>query len=149
MFKLPTIYTQRVFDIADPSAHIYARLEPLLARNLTPPYLSNAPDVRVVDVSDTDTDSMVLLLASDGLADLYEAESAASLQDAARAWVRTVSTATWTTEDGGSADAASSPAVRLLRAGMADGEVEKASWYLTVEMDTPWVDDITVVVDRL
>ena len=149
VFKLPTIYTQRVFDIADPSAHIYARLAPMLARNLTPPYVSNIPDVRIVDLSDTPVDSAVLLLASDGLADLYEAETAEALDTTAKAWVRTISSANRRAQDGQDDSGASSPAVQLLRAGMAGGEVEKASWYLTVEMESPWVDDITVVVDRL
>ena len=72
-----------------------------------------------------------------------------SAEDIAKVWVRTIISANRRVQDGQDDPGASSPAVQLLRAGMAGGEVEKASWYLTVEMESPWVDDITVVVDRL
>ena len=130
------MYAQRVFNIADPSAYIYSRLAGILERNHTPPYVSNIPEVRHVDLSSTVTEDTVLILASDGLADLYQAEL--DLEGFSKQWLRTV------TEN-----SPKRPAIQLIRDGMAGGDVEKASFYLTVEMDSPWLDDITVVVDKL
>ncbi|KAJ3547651.1 hypothetical protein NM688_g5376 [Phlebia brevispora] len=136
VFKLPLIWTQRVFDVADPNAYLFTRLHGMLQRNLTPPYVSNIPEVRHVDLSHTAPEDTVLILASDGLADLYEAEY--ELEDVAKRWVHTATSCT-----------NGKPATQLLRAGMGGGDVEKASWYLTVEMDQPWLDDVTVIVDSV
>ncbi|KAG7451662.1 uncharacterized protein BT62DRAFT_440811 [Guyanagaster necrorhizus] len=44
-FELPDIYTQRVLALATPPFHPNYTLDRFMARNLTPPYLSNQVDI--------------------------------------------------------------------------------------------------------
>ena len=45
LFKLPPIYTERVFALATPPFHENYKVSQPLAKNLTPPYLSNRAEV--------------------------------------------------------------------------------------------------------
>ena len=71
-FKLPPVYTERVLAFATPSFDENYRVKELLARNPTPPYLSNQAEVKHIDlVLLSSTGTPVLVLCSDGLRDLY------------------------------------------------------------------------------
>ncbi|THU82130.1 hypothetical protein K435DRAFT_872634 [Dendrothele bispora CBS 962.96] len=67
-FKLSSIYTERVFALATPPFHENYRFQDLISRNMTPPYLSTTADIVHHRPS---TANPVLVLASDGLIDLF------------------------------------------------------------------------------
>ncbi|KAI0342056.1 protein serine/threonine phosphatase 2C [Trametopsis cervina] len=134
VFKLPSLYTERVFKIAYPDAHIVIKAEGFLPRCLTPPYLSNVPHVAHVDLGTVATEDAVLVIASDGLTDLKDEHHQVPLALAER-WVQV-------------AAASDKPALGILRDAMGGEDVEKVSFWVTVEMEDPWMDDTTVVVTR-
>ncbi|KAI0686351.1 protein serine/threonine phosphatase 2C [Cytidiella melzeri] len=134
IFKLPKVYGERVFRIAYPDCHIMSKADGFLPRCLTPPYLSNVPEVAHVDLSKVAPGDAVLLLASDGLGDLQHMHD--KLPSAlAKRWVQV-------------AASSERPALSVLRDAMGGDDMEKASFWLTVEMEDAWVDDTTVVVTR-
>ncbi|EKM54353.1 uncharacterized protein PHACADRAFT_96628 [Phanerochaete carnosa HHB-10118-sp] len=136
-FKLPMAYADRVFRLADPGAYILKRLDVLRPRHHTPPYLSNTPDVQHISLSAFSSHETVLILATDGLVDISKAHEKA-LSDVAPHWVSAASR---------SMD--NKPALRLLRAAMGGEDTKQVSFWLTVEMDVPWVDDTTILVTRV
>lgn len=89
LFKLPAIYTERVLALATPPFHENYRINELLARNLTPPYLSNEAEVKHVDLSSLNpTATPVLIMCSDGLIDLYSRRSRVkNITEAIRPWL--------------------------------------------------------------
>jgi len=135
VFKLPTIYAQRIFKIAYPSAYILPKVDGFLPRYLTPPYLSNVPEVTHVDLSQVASKDAVLILASDGLPDLQGEHGKLPISLAQR-WVQV-------------AVESNRPALSVLRDAMGGNNLEKASFWLTVEMDESWMDDTTIIVTRL
>ncbi|OCH93128.1 protein serine/threonine phosphatase 2C [Obba rivulosa] len=135
LYKLPAIYGDRVFRTAMPGGHIVRTLHETLPRNLTPPYLSNAADVRHVDLSATGAQKTVLVMASDGLVNQFSGEILS--RDAAREWIEVA---------GGAGE---KPALALLRRALGGDDVEKVSAMLTVEMEERWMDDTTIVVAQL
>ncbi|THH29228.1 hypothetical protein EUX98_g4974 [Antrodiella citrinella] len=68
VFKLPYVYTERVFALATPPFHRNYHFQTLATRSLTPPYLTTTADIRDLRVSTPDP---ILVLASDGLVNLY------------------------------------------------------------------------------
>ncbi len=136
VYKLPAEYTKRIFTIADPSAYILTRVTDVLPRNLTPPYLSNVPDVRYVDLKRYEDREAILILASDGLVDLYDAYDSELLKKATDNWVKIV------------AEGGDKPSLRLLRSAMGGDNLEKVSFWITAEMQGAWMDDTTIVTIR-
>ena len=135
IFKLPSIYADRAFRIAYADSHIMGKADGFLPRCLTPPYLSNMPDVKHVDLSKVAPEDNVLMLASDGLGDLKNEHDKLPIPLAER-WVKI-------------AAESEKPALSVLRDAMGGDDLEKASFWITVEMDEPWMDDTTILVTRL
>ena len=79
----------------------------------------------------------MLVLCSDGLVDVSKAHETPLAEVAAR-WVEVAS---------GNMD--DKPALRVLRDAMGGDDNAQVSFWLTVEMDSPWVDDTTVLVMRV
>lgn len=127
-----------------------------MERNFTPPYLSYIPDIRHVRLtpsasttSDTNTaGEKFLIMCSDGLTDLYfvPGESDSKLESSAERWMQVVSAASATSTDGGDEP---NLALALLRDAIGGNDLDKVSRYLTVEMDHRWMDDTTILVQRL
>lgn len=88
-------------------------------------------------------------MCSDGLTDLYfvPGESDSKLESSAERWMEVVSAASATT----STDGGDEPnlALALLRDAIGGNDLDKVSRYLTVEMDHRWMDDTTILVQRL
>jgi pyruvate dehydrogenase phosphatase len=135
IFKLPSIYANRVGRIAYADAHIISKIDGFLPRSLTPPYLSNVPHVEHVDLRGIATGEAVLILASDGLGDLVNEHNKLPLT-LAEHWVKL-------------AAGSDQPAMIILRDAMGGDDMEKASFWITVEMEEPWMDDTTIVVTKL
>ncbi|KAJ7599601.1 phosphatase 2C-like domain-containing protein [Mycena floridula] len=68
MFKLPAIYTERVFAVSKPLLHEGFPVHALIARNITPPYLSN--EAQISHLGFSVLKEPFLILYSEGLADL-------------------------------------------------------------------------------
>ena len=86
---MPPIYTERVLALATPPFHKNYNVSKLLARNLTPPYLSNRAEVEHIDLASLGPSAMpVLILCSDGLVDLYSRHSKVEdMAQAVQSWI--------------------------------------------------------------
>jgi pyruvate dehydrogenase phosphatase len=123
-----------------------AKPETLITRIFTPPYLSNKPEVRHVNLAEiraSKKGEITFVLCSDGLLDLFEARDESDLKEIAQLWMELGSTTKnlRDTHDNG--------ALRILREGLGGEEVEKVVQWLTVETSGKWLDDITTLVYRI
>ncbi|KDR75423.1 hypothetical protein GALMADRAFT_556142 [Galerina marginata CBS 339.88] len=137
-FKLPAVYTNRVFLNSRPGFVIPEKVRSFIGRNLTPPYMSGTPDVEHIQLSG---DSF-LIMCTDGMMDLYEDDRLKLDAVLSKAWVRLV---------GENLDLAEGKnlALQLLRDGLGGTDEEKVSRMITVEMAFRWIDDTTIIVLRL
>lgn len=120
-----------------------AKPETLITRIFTPPYLSNKPEVRHVNLAETrgfGKGEIMFVLCSDGLLDLFEARDESDLKNIAQRWMELGSAARDMYDNG---------ALRILREGLGGEEVDKVAQSLTVEMSGKWLDDITTLVYRI
>lgn len=162
-FKLPRIWTDRVFLNCHPGFKTSQPISNWLARNRTPPYVSNVADVRHVrlgayksrGVGGADAGAgrfeAYILMCSDGLTDLYDMEGMRStpgefdtravMEECARKVRRAVREGKEEEED--------NLALHVLRDALGGEDEEKVSKMLTVEMTGRWMDDTTVLVQRL
>lgn len=138
-FKIPAIYTNRVFLNFESGFTLPDRVRGYIGRNLTPPYMSGVPDVTHVELTSISGDKF-LVLCSDGLTDSYEADRMKLDDVLAPRFVELVGK-----DYGGSKHLALS----LLRDALGGEDEDKLSRFLTVEMDCRWQDDTTVLVQRL
>ena len=126
---------------ARPGLSFTTKLEDILRRNLTPPYISNRADVRHVDISALKATNLRLIMCSDGLVDLYMSE-ALQVDDLADIWVQLLA-------KNDASENNTNLAVCLLRDGLGGNDEEKVSRMMTVEMCYRWMDDTTIIVQRL
>jgi pyruvate dehydrogenase phosphatase len=124
-----------------PGLSYTTKLDDILGRNLTPPYLSNRADVRHVDTSALGATTLRLIMCSDGLVDLYTPE-AFQMDDLADVWVQLL--AGKETSEGNA-----NLALCLLRDALGAKDEEKVSRMMTVEMCYRWMDDTTIIVQKL
>jgi pyruvate dehydrogenase phosphatase len=90
---------------------------------------------------------ILLILSSDGLQDLYDNHDIQlSDQEMADRWVGLVGHHMDSTTD---MDLQGNLAVRLLRDAVGGDNTELVSRNLTLEMEDKWMDDITILVQRL
>jgi len=82
-----------------------------------------------------------LVLCSDGLADLYDGMGA---QQAADQWVNVIGTVLDSATDG-----IPNLSLCLLRDAIGGEDAETVSRNLTLEMEEQWMDDVSIVVQRL
>ncbi|KAK0485647.1 protein serine threonine phosphatase 2C [Armillaria novae-zelandiae] len=130
-FKLPRVYTE------------LRSVEQFIKRSFTPPYVSNIADVRHLTLKPNSRGCLVM--CTDGLMDLFEGESrdGGTLDIAAlgRRWLEIIGPTVWT--EGTNA------ALRLLREGLGGTDEEKVSQMMTVERTDRWMDDTTILIQRL
>lgn len=133
-----------------------SKVEDYIMRNFTPPYMSGTPTLAHVDLKARGASDAFLILCSDGLTDLDE-ELRLHLQDKlAPHWVDVVGQLYKPPQPVGQDESAATAAGKkpnlalgLLRDGLGGTDVEKVSRHITVEMAVRWVDDTTVLVQRL
>lgn len=146
LFKLPRIYTDRVFLNAVPGFRTSKSVHDFIHRNLTPPYMSATADVRHVSLQNhrDEGEEVVILLASDGLIDLYdpdenrETDGDYGLDALAKKWMAIIG-----------ANDGENTALALLRDAIGGADTVKASSYLTLEADQRWMDDVTILVQKI
>ena len=103
---------------------------------LTPPYVLGTPEVFQVQVPES---PCFVLLCSDGLN--LDPIDEVDIHDLRKRW---------TTVTGKAIDraASSNVALALVRDAIGGDDSHEVSRNLTVEMDEPWLDDITVIVQK-
>lgn len=109
--------------------------EALLARNRTPPYISAVPDV----VHRRLSARSFLILATDGLSELYDDTPRAEM---AADWARCIAEAPQNVKG-------ENLALRLLRHALGGEDLMNISQMITLDMETPWMDDTTIIVQAL
>ncbi|TFK20935.1 protein serine/threonine phosphatase 2C [Coprinopsis marcescibilis] len=149
VFKVPRIYTERVFLKCRPGFKTtIKKVESIVPRILTPPYVSNAAETTHFTLDDSqDNDpirhklDMVLFLFSDGLYDLYEMESGSAAVGMQGYWSYVLR------------NALSRPgenlALNLLRHGLGGNNEDKVSQMLMGESSYRWMDDTTILAQHL
>ena len=136
MYKLPAVYTERVFLNAEngvPSDRVRSSIR----RNITPPYISRVAEVQHVEL--LQGTSSFLLMCSDGLMDLYEDQRTELDGVLSKKWVDNV---------GREYSKKGNLALGLLREALGGEDEEKVSRMMTVEMSFKWIDDTTILVQR-
>jgi pyruvate dehydrogenase phosphatase len=139
-FKLPPIFTERVLALATPPFHENYKIGELIARNRTPPYLSNRAEVKHVDIATAGPNhTLILILCSDGLCDLYNRRSSiGDLSKDVQLWLTT-----------SPIECGRNLALELLWDALSgDGEVQAAT-KIVRGMPGRRIDDTTVVVIQL
>jgi len=137
MYKLPAVYTERVFLNANhgvPSDKVRSSI----GRNITPPYMSGVPEVQHVEL--VQGTSSFLLMCSDGLMDLYEDQRVELDKILSKKWVAKV---------GRGYSQKGNLALGVLREALGGEDEERVSRMMTVEMSFKWMDDTTIIVQRL
>ncbi|KAI9507891.1 protein serine/threonine phosphatase 2C [Russula earlei] len=139
--KLPPVFSQRVL-LNFRREWNAQRPEAFVARVKSPPYVSVVPDVHHIPLprgSPGRKRDLFLILCSDGLVDLYDGQSRA---DMIHRWVSVVGRNIENRTQG-------NLALSLLRDGLGGNDVRLVSQRLTVEMEEKWMDDVTIIVQRL
>ncbi|KAI0319187.1 protein serine/threonine phosphatase 2C [Amylostereum chailletii] len=139
--KMPAVFSQRVLLNFRREWNV-DRPETYISRVRTPPYVSSVPDVHHLPLprpAPGRSRDMFLLMCSDGLPDLYQGRGRA---DMVSHWVRTIGRA-WRS------GAHDNLALALLRNALGGEDIRSVSQHLTVEMEERWMDDVTVLVQRL
>jgi pyruvate dehydrogenase phosphatase len=111
------------------------------ARLHTPPYVSNIPDVFNHSLRSPSTSRGFLILYSDGLTDLYDGMGP---EDIANRLASTIGQVVDSYT--GPLGRRSNLSLRLLREALGGDDIFKVSRSLTVEMESRWMDDTTILV---
>jgi len=145
-FKQPPEFTRRILYNLLPGFHDTSPWEEFLMRNRTPPYISATPDITHRRLPHcTPASPQYLILNSDGFTDLVHDKGQ---QRVVSNWARQmILEAQYPDRSQGlSSD---NMALRLLRQALGGEDGTAVSAVLTLDMDTPWIDDTTVVVQQL
>ncbi|KAF9051003.1 protein serine/threonine phosphatase 2C [Hymenopellis radicata] len=138
-FKMHKVYTDRVFLNSVPGFRTHTTVQDFIKRNYTPPYVSNVADVHhlVLEVSQ----EHYLIMCSDGLTDLCRTSHDGQLDVLALAnmWFGLLDTV----------PVGENKALHLLRQALGGDDEDAVSKLLTVEFSSRWMDDTTILVQRL
>lgn len=123
------------------------KLEEILPRNISPPYLSNIAEVKHVQLDPSEKDGRFLILCSDGLLDLYMYDPIGRILKTLEQIVEIIAcvVSEYKDSDGSGGNAAA----HLLRHALGGDDEDKVSQLLTVEMDERWIDDVTILVQNI
>jgi len=133
-FKLPAVYTERIFLNAQPGFRVPRIVRQVVARNRTPPYVASIPEVQYRKLDKSVTNKVIV--ATDGLRDLYEGRLTAT-EDLIKRWVRVA----MEEEDGFGGH----KALSLASDGLGE-DLNTKSMRLTIDLDWAWLDDTTIIV---
>ncbi|OAX36076.1 protein serine/threonine phosphatase 2C [Rhizopogon vinicolor AM-OR11-026] len=140
-FKQPPEFTRRILYNLYPGQHDTSPWEEFLKRNWTPPYISSTPEVTHYPLDPSPrAPRKYLILCSDGFTDICGANQRAIVDQ----WARGVACGSSRALD----DKNPSLALRLLWQALGNDPTD-VSRVLTLDMDTPWLDDISIVVQCL
>lgn len=150
-FKQPPEFTRRILYNLYPGFQNTSPWEDFLVLNHTPPYISSEPEIthrrldRPLDASKTkghNTPSQFLILSSDGLTDLCQGPGQ---QRIIASWARNLRTNIGE-QSGGKSE---NMALRMLWQALGGEDRESVSRVLTLDMDSSWIDDTSIIVQIL
>lgn len=149
-FKQPPEFTRRILYNLYPGFHNTSPWEEFLVLNLTPPYISAAPEIThrrlntrpASPTSSPTPTSRFLILSSDGLSDLCQGPGQ---QRVLGAWAYNLRRNIGVDTAGKSGNMA----LRLLWQALGGEDGDSVSRVLTLEMDSSWIDDTSIVVQVL
>ncbi|KAF9026746.1 protein serine/threonine phosphatase 2C [Hymenopellis radicata] len=129
-FKQPPEFTRRILYNLSPGLPDVSPWEEFLVRNRTPPYISTEPEI----VHTRLQGEQYLILCSDGFVDLCGGEGHGRI---VTDWATK-----WRHHDG-------NMALGLLRRALGGEDNFRVSKVLTLDMESAWIDDTALVVQRL
>jgi pyruvate dehydrogenase phosphatase len=138
-FKQPPEFTRRILYNIFPGYSQTSAWEEFLDRNLTAPYISSEPDVIHRKLSPLHKNGY-LIMCSDGLIDLFSSRHT-NEQHMVDEWARLIAS--------GGGTGGENLALKLLRHAIGGSDVRSVSRVLTLDMDSPWIDDTTILVQSL
>ncbi|KAH7890063.1 phosphatase 2C-like domain-containing protein [Phlebopus sp. FC_14] len=140
-FKQPPEFTRRILYNLYSGNHDTSLWEEFLVRNITPPYISSTPEVThyPLDPSPNRDLRKYLILCSDGFTDICGQHQRSVIEK----WLQNMGASS----PSESCDQ-SNLALRLLWQGLG-GEPTSVSRALTLDLDVPWLDDISIIVQSL
>lgn len=135
--KLPIEYSTRIFPRLVSKWISPERFQEYTRRLKTPPYLSSTPDVVYITLPASPS---FLILASDGLASIDGSQDM-PLDARVNMWAETI---------GQASDLPESPnlALALLHSAVIGDDTRRGSELMTVEMESQWMDDTSITVQR-
>lgn len=133
-FKLPAVYTEKIFLNARPGFRAPHIVRQVIARSKTPPYVSSVPEVRHKKLDRSVANKVII--ATDGLRDLYEGRLTLT-EDLIKRWVHVVM---------GESDGFGGHKALSLASDGLGGDLNIKSMRLTINLDRPWLDDTTIAV---
>ena len=136
-FKQPPEFTRRILYNLLPGGHDTSPWEEFLVRNLSPPYITAMPEVTHYPICASGKRlRKYLVLTSDGFTDVCGERQ----QSVIERWLQCVES-----PPEGEMD---NMALQLLWQGLG-GDLVGVSKVLTVNLDVPWLDDVSIVVQSL
>jgi pyruvate dehydrogenase phosphatase len=129
-----------------PGFHHSSPWEHFLVQNLTPPYISAHAEVVHQKLSPDRDNKQFLVLCTDGLTDV---SGGGDPLQAAEDWAIFLGREARTTKVAESGRVVDNLAVELLYQVLGGEDAKRVSRALTLEMDQPWLDDITIAVASL
>ncbi|KAG8217172.1 phosphatase 2C-like domain-containing protein [Butyriboletus roseoflavus] len=137
-FKQPPEFTRRILYNLFPGSHDMSPWEEFLVKNFTPPYISAMPEVTHYPLGASQKGlRKYLVLSSDGFTDIC----GKGQQSVIERWLECVETRKGCSET-------DNMALQLLWHGLG-GDLVGVSQVLTLDLDVPWLDDISIVVQSL
>ncbi|KAL0947668.1 hypothetical protein HGRIS_013756 [Hohenbuehelia grisea] len=148
-FKQPPEFSRRILYNLLPGFHDTGPWEEFLVRNKSPPYISAIPEITYRRLAPRALGSIAppryLILSSDGFADLCNGTSQAHV---ITAWARKMeSIPPMSPVD--PAIKSNNMALRLLREALGGDDHCSVSRVLTLDMESAWIDDTSIVVQTL
>ncbi|KAJ3557906.1 hypothetical protein NP233_g11624 [Leucocoprinus birnbaumii] len=131
-FKLPAVFTDRILSRTNPGFKFSATTLPeVLARTLTPPYLSNRPEVQYVSLADRDQfKDICLVMCSDGLLDLYlDSSQSLTLEQLPSVWLEALDSRDT------SLDPTNNLSLALLRDAIGGNDTERVSKNMSLNVN--------------
>lgn len=143
--KLPPKYSSKIFSRLTEWCSM--ELDEFLSRNISPPYISNIPDVIHHRLRRSKEDPLVdvaIVSFSDGLPDLFETDDEQYMLSRIADVVGDYFSRSATK----GRNSHQNLALKILRDAIGE-DLHRASRTLTVEMEEKWCDDTTVLVQSL
>lgn len=139
-FKQPPEFTRRILYNLFPGDHDMSLWEEFLVRNFTPPYISSMPEVTHYRLDPSQRHlRKYLVLSSDGFTDICGQGQRSVIER----WLQCLESRS--DSECGEPD---NMALKLLWQGLG-GDLVRVSKVLTLDLDVPWLDDISIVVQSL
>ena len=142
-FKQPPEFTRKILYNIFPGYRDTSAWDEFLDRNISPPYITAEPEITHRKLC-PNTRNGFLILCSDGLADLWSS-TFPDEQRMVDEWGRVV--AEVVNKEGFSGK--TNLALKLLRHSIGGEDTKGVSKVLTLDMNTPWIDDTTIVIQTL